>query len=124
MLFPLAEENRGYGMKKIVFAAAATAVLICTGGATATDTRTLSQFILVCNTSARSCHANLEDYLRAANDQGFICLPEDLSLDEAADQELGWLRRDGGADDALNQGTAEDAQWVAINKLWPCKKQE
>jgi hypothetical protein len=123
MLFPLAEENRGYGMKKIVFAAAATAVLICTGGATATDTRTLSQFILVCNTSARSCHANLEDYLRAANDQGFICLPEGLSVEEAGSQELSWLRNEGASDDKLNHGTAEDAQWAAVSTLWPCKTQ-
>ena len=45
-------------------------------------------------------------------------------MEEAASQELSWLRKDGASDDVLNQGTAEDAQWVAINKLWPCKKQE
>jgi len=107
---------------KLILAATAAFAAVAIG-ASAEDTRTLSQFILVCNTSARSCHANLEDYLRAANDQGFICLPEGLSVEEAGSQELSWLRKEGGSDDALNQGTAEDAQWVAINKLWPCKKE-
>ena len=111
-------------MKLILAATAATMAVLIGSGATAADTRTLSQFILVCNASPRSCQANLEDYLRAAKDQGFVCMPEDLSLKEAADQELSWLRKQGAADDALNQGTAEDAQWAAINALWPCKKQE
>jgi hypothetical protein len=51
----------------VKFILAATAAFAAVAiGASAEDTRTLSQFILVCNTSARSCHANLEDYLRAA----------------------------------------------------------
>ena len=111
-------------MKLILAATAAMMAVLIGSGAAATDTRTLAQFILVCNSSPRSCHTNLTDYLRAAKDQGFVCLPEDLSVEEAASQELSWLRKDGASDDVLNQGTAEDAQWVAINKLWPCKKQE
>ena len=111
-------------MKKIVLAAAAVAALICSNGAAATDTRSLGDFLMTCGRDARVCNGNLEDYLRAAKDQGFICLPEDLSLDEAASQELSWLRKEGGSDDALNRGTAEDAQWTAINTLWPCKKPE
>jgi hypothetical protein len=35
---------------------------------------------------------NLEDYLRAARDQGFVCPPQDLSLAEGGSQELSWLR--------------------------------
>jgi hypothetical protein len=111
-------------MKLILAAAAAFMAVLIGSGAAAEDTRTLSQFILVCNSSPRTCIANLEDYLRASRDQGFVCLPEGLSLHEAAYQELSWLQKEGGADDKLNQGTAEDAQWLAINKLWPCKKDE
>ena len=110
-------------MKKIVLAAAAAAALICTDGAAATDTRSLSEFIMACGRDARVCHGNLEDYLRAANDQGFVCLPKDLPIEEAGRQELDWLRRQGAADQALNQGFAEDAQWEAINALWPCKQE-
>ena len=111
-------------MKLILAATAAMIAVLIGSGAAAEDTRTLSQFLLVCNSSPRTCQANLEDYLRASKDQGFICLPEDLSLRDAAYQELSWLQKEGGADDKLNQGSAEDAQWTAINKLWPCKKPE
>jgi hypothetical protein len=110
-------------MKHVLAAMATFAAVLIGSGAGAEDTRTLAQFILVCGNSPRICHANLQDYLRAAKDQGFICLPEDLSLEEAASQELSWLRKEGAADDKVNQGTAEDAQWTAINTLWPCKKE-
>ena len=111
-------------MKLILAATAAMMAVLIGSGATAEDTRTLSQFLLVCSSSPRTCQANLEDYLRASKDQGFICPPEDMSLSEAAYQELSWLRKEGAADDKLNQGSAEDAQWTAINKLWPCKKDD
>ena len=111
-------------MKKIVLAAAVAAALVGTNGAAATDMRTLSEFIMACGRDARVCHGNLEDYLRAARDQGFVCLPADLSLEKAVDQELSWLRRQNAADEALSKGFAEDAQWAAINALWPCKKNE
>ncbi len=111
-------------MKRIILAVTAAAALICAGRAGATDTRTLSQFLLICARTPDACNVNLKDYLRAAKDQGFICLPEDLSLEEAASQELSWLRKEGDSNDAFNQGTAEDAQWTAINALWPCKKDD
>ncbi len=108
-------------MKKIILAAAAAAALIATDGAMATDTRTLSEFLMACGRDSRTCRLNLEDYLRAARDQGFVCLPQDLSLERAVGQELSWLRKQREADAALNNGNVEDAQWTAINALWPCK---
>ena len=64
-------------MKKIVLGTIGgfVAALICTGGAAATDTRTLSEFLMACGRDSRACHGNLEDYLRAARDQGFVCPP-------------------------------------------------
>jgi hypothetical protein len=113
-------------MKKVVLGTIAgfVAALICTGGAAATDMRTLSEFLMACGRDARICHGNLEDYLRAARDQGFVCLPADLSLEKAGREELTWLRKQNAADEALSKGFAEDAQWAAINALWPCKKDE
>ena len=111
-------------MKKIVLAAAVAAALIGTDGAAATDTRSLSEFLMACGRDARVCHGNLEDYLRAAKDQGFVCLPADLSLERAVREELTWLRKQNAADEALSKGFAEDAQWAAVNALWPCKKDE
>ena len=110
-------------MKRIILAFAAAAAFAGTTGACATDTRTISQFLSFCNQTRTACNLNLKDYLRASNDQGFICLPQDMSLDEAAYRELDWLRDKGADDKALQEGNAEDAQWAAINALWPCKKE-
>jgi hypothetical protein len=110
-------------MKKIVLAAAAAATLTSTGGAMATDTRTLSEFLTACNRDPRACHLNLEDYLRAARDQGLVCPPQDLPLERGASQELSWLREHRDSDPTLKSGNAEDAQWTAINALWPCPKE-
>jgi hypothetical protein len=120
------EENEEDTLKKIVLGTivAFVAALICTGGAAATDTRTLSEFLMACGRNARICQGNLEDYLRAARDQGFVCLPEDLSLERAVREELAWLRKQNTADEALAKGFAEDAQWTAVNALWPCKKDD
>jgi hypothetical protein len=64
------------------------------------------------------------DYLRAADDQGFVCVPKELALEHAVSQELDWLRQQAAIDAALNNGFAEDAQWTAINTLWPCKQEQ
>jgi len=80
-------------MRKTILAlTVGAAALMCTGGAMATDTRTLSEFLSACSRDSRTCHMNLEDYLRAARDQGFVCPPQDLSLAEGGSQELSWLR--------------------------------
>ena len=111
-------------MKKIVIAAVVFAGALAANAAFATDTRTLAQFTQSCSQDARACHHNLEDYLHAAVDQGFVCLPQGMSVPDAGAQELDWLRKQGSADDKLNQGSVEDAQWTAISTLWPCKKDD
>lgn len=112
-------------MKKIVLAAIVFAgTLFAAGGARAADTRTYAQFTRDCYRDSIACRNNVQDYLHAAADQGLICLPQGLSLEEATGQELDWLRKQADADDKLNDGSAEDAQWTAISTLWPCKKDE
>ncbi|MBU6297263.1 MAG: hypothetical protein KJS68_03375 [Alphaproteobacteria bacterium] len=101
--------------------AAAVAVLIGSN-AIAKETRSLSDFLSDCTRNSEACRENLHDYLLAAKTQGFICLPDDLSIDRAVSQELDWLRDHGNDDAALDNGNAEDAQWAAITTLWPCKK--
>jgi hypothetical protein len=110
-------------MKKTVFAAAVTAAFIVTAGAGAADTRTLSEFLLTCSVKTLVCRGNLEDYLRAANSQGFVCLPQGLSMEKAVDQELRWLRQQHFTDPSISNSNVEDAEWAAINALWPCKKE-
>ena len=109
-------------MKRSILAFAAIAAFAASTGAGATDTRTLSEFLLSCGSSSRICHINVEDYLQAARDQGLICPPPDLSVRDAASEELNWLRENVVADKALQNSNVEDAQWAAVNALWPCGK--
>ena len=106
-------------MNRIVIAAALTCAALV-GTANAQDTRTLQQFLRSCNTSASACRDNLHDYIEAADSQGMICKPKDVSHNRAVDQSLDWLRRKGDQDQALAQGNAEDGEWTAISSLWPC----
>jgi hypothetical protein len=106
-------------MNRIVMAAAlACAALV--GTANAQDTRTLQQFLRSCNSSAANCRDNLHDYIEAADTQGMICKPKDVSYGRAVDQSLDWLRRQGDQNQALADGNVEDGEWTAISTLYPC----
>lgn len=110
-------------MKNFAIAAMTAVVAVLIGSsAVAKETRSLSDFLSDCSKNSRVCHGNLHDYLLAAKNQGFVCPPDDLSMDRAVSLELDWLRKEGTADAALYNGNAEDAQWTAITTLWPCKK--
>ena len=110
-------------MRKTILAltVAAAAIMTVTGDVRAADTRTLSEFLSYCSTMSRECRGQLGDYLTAASTQGLICLPKDLPLEDAIDQELDWLRHTGAYDDKLFRGNVEDAEWAAASTLWPCK---
>jgi hypothetical protein len=111
-------------MKSAAIAIMAAVVVVLLGSnAVANETRSLSDFLSDCSKNSRVCHGNLHDYLLAAKTQGFVCLPEDLPIDRAVNQELDWLRQQSSDDAALYKGNAEDAQWTAITTLWPCKKE-
>jgi hypothetical protein len=100
--------------------AAALACAAVAGTANAQDTRTLQQFLRSCNSSSAACRDNLHDYIEAADSQGMICKPKGVSYNEAVEQSLDWLRRQGDQDQALAQGNAEDGEWTAISTLYPC----
>jgi len=105
---------------KTIALAATCAVLVAAVPAQAQDNRTLEQFLSSCNIKATDCRLNLHDYIYAADTQGMICMPKDMSLNEAVDESLDWLRRNG-QDPALANGNAEDGEWTAISTLFPCK---
>ena len=90
------------------------------GDVHAQDTRTLSRFLASCNTDMADCRNNLHDYTLAASTQGMICMPKDVSINEAVRQELDWLRNMAAQRDDLSSGSAEDGEWAAISTLYPC----
>ena len=109
-------------MKRIVLASAGVAAVLSLAEGQAADKRTLAEFLLDCGRHSKECSASITDYVRAASEQGMICLPADLSVERAANQALDWLRQN--SDEALGQGNVEDAEWTAISKLWPCAPSE
>ena len=106
-------------MIRIVIAAALACCAVL-GTANAQDTRTLQEFLRSCNMNSANCRDNLHDYIEAADTQGMICKPKDVSYGEAVSQSLDWLRQKGDADQTLAQGNAEDGEWTAISTLYPC----
>jgi hypothetical protein len=110
-------------MRKTIFAltVAAAAIVAVAGDVRAADTRTLSEFLASCSAKYRECRGLLGDYIEAASTQELICLPKDLSTEDAVDRELDWLRHTGASDDKLFRGNVEDAEWAAASALWPCK---
>jgi hypothetical protein len=92
------------------------------GDAQAQDTRTLAKFLSSCNLDAKDCRYNLHDYTMAAKDQNMICMPKDISINEAVDKELDWLRNVGAQKEDIYSGNAEDAEWTAMSTLWPCSQ--
>lgn len=106
-------------MNRIVIAAAlACAALL--GPSQAQDTRTLQEFVRSCNMNNAACRDNLHDYIEAADTQGMICKPKNMSYNEAVAQSLDWLRDKGIQDQTLASGNAEDGEWAAISALYPC----
>jgi hypothetical protein len=81
----------------------------------------LSQFLARCDADATECRNELIDgFDVAADDMAFICPPDDLTEDQAADTELQWLRNAAAANGTLADGDEVDAEYTALNTLWPC----
>jgi hypothetical protein len=99
---------------------AALAALVAAGSATAAP-QTLSEFMDKCSSNAQTCQLSVGDYIASASQNNFICLPKDVSHDAAIGNMLSWLRKANEKPDKAN-ASAEDAQWDAVNALWPCHK--
>lgn len=84
---------------------------------------TLTHFLSRCDAGDADCRTEiLAGFDVALNQMKFICPPGDLSPDQAADQELKWLRNAAAANETLANGGELDAEYTALNTLWPCDK--
>ena len=100
---------------------AALAALVAAGSAFAAP-QTLSEFLDTCTGSAPACRASLGDYIASASQNQLICKPDDVSQDRAVGDVLDWLRQAGNEKPAVAKGSVDDAEWDAVNALWPCHK--
>ncbi len=105
-------------MKKFLLACAAMAALA--SAASAQDVPTLSKFLSECFRDGNVCRMKMKDYVNAAVSQKSMCLPKDVSVNEAAAEILRWLRADDTHPASLNDQAFDDAIYAATLKLYPC----
>lgn len=106
----------------LIIAISTCAVMLGATAVHAQDTRTISQFLSSCNMDPGQCRDNMHDYVEAAASQNMICLPSGVSLNDATQQSLEWLRDHSAQDSALAGSNAEDGEWTAISTLYDCQK--
>ncbi len=105
-------------MKKMLLACAAMVAL--TSAASAQDVPTLSKFLSECFRDGNVCRLKMKDYVNAAVSQKSMCLPKDVSVNEAISEMLHWLRADDTHPASLNDQAYDDAIYEASQKLYPC----
>jgi len=103
-------------MKKMWLGCAATLLLVFP--AQAQDVPKLRDFLMSCSRDSGPCKLKLKDYVTAANAQKIICLPKDVSINEASGDVLRWLRSDTA--EPLKEAPFDDALFDAVTKLYPC----
>jgi len=106
-------------MKGIFLASAACAAFLT--AAAAQEMPKLSDFLANCYRDTNYCRVKLKDYLTAAQSQNIVCLPEDTSVGEAANDTLRWLRSSDSHDQSLKDAPLDDAFYRATQTLYPCK---
>jgi hypothetical protein len=109
-------------MKKVLWACAAAAVLAV--AAPAEDLPRLSDFLSSCYRDNGACQQKIKNYIEASKTQHIICLPEDVSVREAASATLSWLRKEENYPASLKDQPFDDGLFEASTKLYPCKTEE
>lgn len=109
-------------MKKLLLVCVAS--IAVTTVAPAQNLPKLSEFLTSCYRDRRSCETKINDYVRAADQQKVICLPEDVSVRDAARETLYWLRKDENTPAELMNAPYDDGLYKAILTLYPCKPVE
>jgi hypothetical protein len=108
-------------MKKVLLACAAVAAMAV--AAPAEELPKLSEFLSSCYRDNGACQQKIKNYVEAAKNQHIICLPQDVSVREAASETLSWLRKDENTT-SLDQQPFDDGLYAATTKLYPCKIEE
>lgn len=109
-------------MNKVLLACAAAAAML--SAAPAEDLPKLSEFLTTCYRDNAACMQKIKNYVEAAKSQKIICLPEDTTVREAANETLSWLRKEENYPAALKDQPFDDGLYEATSKLYPCKSAE
>lgn len=105
-------------MKKVLLVC--VAVVALTPVISAQNLPTLTQFLSECFRDSRICHMKLKDYVNASVSQKTMCLPNDVSVNDAADEMLHWLRAEDAHPASFYDAPYDDGLYAATQKLYPC----
>lgn len=86
----------------------------------ADDNIALSAWLAGCQSVRQKCLDLLASGYEASYVFDDICPPENLSEADAAQTELRWLENAAASNSTLAAGNESDAEWTALNTLWPC----
>jgi len=90
--------------------------------ALATDTSSISAFVQSCASDPKGCQAMTRNAIYSARNANYGCIPEKLSVDDAADKLLDWLKFTAAKDPKYANEALADLMWTGVDELWPCKK--
>lgn len=107
-------------MTKYILAALAMAATMVP--AAATDTSSLSAFLASCSTDSKGCHSVVTSAIHSARNAKYGCIPADLSVEDAGNKLLDWLRDTAAKDPKNAKEALPDLMWTGIDEIWPCKK--
>jgi hypothetical protein len=110
-------------MKSVLTLVAVLFVLLISAGAAAGQGRqTLSTFLGNCKGSEQNCIMMTYNVIQAGRSSRYICVPRNVTLEDAAAKQLDWLKQEVGNNPRFGNEDLEEAQWTAADKLWPCNK--
>ncbi len=110
-------------MRLHVFPALALTAAVLTGvPAAATDTSSLSAFVLSCKDDAKGCHSIALNAIISARNAKYGCIPKDVDNEVAADKLLGWLKDTASTNPKYAKDALDDLMWTGVDESWPCKK--
>jgi len=113
-------------MKKAVLGCFAVAAMVFSVPqtmfvASAQDLPKLSEFLAKCYRDSASCKNRTKDFVAASVSQKSICLPKDVSINEAVSETLRWVKAEDTHPAAMNDAPYDDALYAATTKLYPCE---
>ena len=107
---------------RYLLSAVAFAMVMAGTPALALDTSSLSAFVQNCAKESRPCHAFINDGVRGAKNSNYGCIPPELSVEDAGNQLLDWMKGPARDNDKYRTMSAEDVMWEGVDALWPCPK--
>lgn len=107
-------------LKSVLGIAVGTVLLV--SAAPAQPMPKLTEFLLSCSRDSGPCRAKVKDFVTASVTQKAICLPKDVSINQATSEAQSWLRSD--AAQPLREQPYDDALFEGVSKLYPCAPPE